>query len=299
MPQSLQPLRTLRATPDFRWPDGKRVALVFNIAFEAWSEGEAPGIGPMGNVLKPGYFDTNADSWAKYGPTRGIQRLSRIAQANGVRTSVMTNGVLAERAPDAVRALHAAGHDVYAHSWGMDVIPVYLDEAAARANVERNTRALEAVTGEAPVGWISPRGTGAPSFPGMLAQAGYLWHGDCNDDDLPSIDEYDDGAGGVRRLVRIPLTMDVNDLPHCIRYGNAPATLIDQFEDILENALQADDQPFMLDVTAHTHVFGRPSGAWAYDAMMKIALERDDVWIATRREIAHYALAQADLGAIA
>ncbi|HEY8579557.1 MAG TPA: polysaccharide deacetylase family protein [Beijerinckiaceae bacterium] len=292
-------LRTRRATPDFRWPGGKSIAIVFNVAYEAWSDGEAPGIGPMGNVLKPGYFDTNADSWAKYGATRGVQRLQRILDGHGVRASVMVNGVLCERAPDTIRALKAAGHDVYAHSWGMDVIPVYLDEAGARANIERNTQALQGVLGERPTGWISPRGTGAPSHPALLAEAGYLWHGDCNDDDLPAIDEYDDGAGGVRRLVRIPLTMDVNDLPHSIRYGNAPGALVDTFDEALENAANADDQPFMLDVTAHANVYGRPANAWAYDAMLRIALEREDVWIATRREIADYALSQAAAGRIA
>ena len=46
----------------------------------------------------------------------------------------------------------------------------------------------------------------------------------------------------------------------------------------------------MLDVTAHTHVFGRPSGAWVYDAMMKLALARKDIWITTRGEMAAYAL---------
>ena len=63
-----------RANANFRWPNGAQIALVFNIAYEAWSHGEAPGIGPMGNVLKPGFFDTNAHSWASYGPTRGIAR---------------------------------------------------------------------------------------------------------------------------------------------------------------------------------------------------------------------------------
>lgn len=289
------PTRILRAGPDFTWPGAKKICLVFNIAYEGWSDGEAPGIGPMGNVLKPGYFDANADSWAKYGPTRGVQRLARIAEANGVKTSVMVNGVLCERAPDTIRALHEAGHDVYAHSWGMDVIPVYLDDAAARANIERNTKALRDVTGETPAGWLSPRGTGAPGHPRMLAEAGYLWHGDCNDDDLPAIWEFECG----KRIVAIPLTMDVNDLPHSIRYGNGPGALVDQFEEILENAPAADDAPFMLDITAHAHVYGRPANAWAYDAMMRIALDRDDVWIATRREIAHYALEQENAGAIA
>ncbi|MBM3606884.1 MAG: hypothetical protein FJX29_00310 [Alphaproteobacteria bacterium] len=287
---SWQPQRILRANSKFRWPGGKRVAIVFNIAFEAWSDGEAPGIGPMGNVLKPGYFDTNADSWANYGVVRGIQRLARIASANSITTSVMVNGVISQRNPEMIRQLFEEGHDVYAHSWGMDVIPVYLDEAAEIANIERNTKALKDITGANPVGWLSPRGTGSPRSPALLAQRGYIWHGDCNDDDLPAICEFVNGSGGVSRIVNIPLTMNVNDLPHCIRYGNSPSSLVDHFEDLLEGTAEADREPFMLDVTAHTHVFGRPAGAWAFDAMMKLAQDRDDVWITTRREIADHAL---------
>jgi hypothetical protein len=105
---------------------------------------------------------------------------------------------------------------------------------------------------------------------------------------VPSIIETDAG----KRIVGIPLTMDVNDLPHVIRYGNSPASLIEQFKSVLANARRADSAPFMLDVTAHTHVFGRPAGAWAYDAMIKLALAEQDVWIGTREEIAKHALAQ-------
>ena len=279
--------RVMRAGPMFQWPQGKRIALVFNIAYEAWSHGEAPGIGPMGNVLKPGYFDTNAHSWASYGAIRGIQRLLRIAQANQVRTSVMTNGVLAQDHPQTVRAIEAGGHEVVAHSWGMDVIPVYLDHEADLANIRRTTQAIVAATRDRPIGWISPRGTGSHASPQLLASEGYRWHGDCNDDDLPAITHFADGT----RIVGLPLTMDVNDLPHTIRYGNAPAGLVAHFRDVLEGTARADAAPFMLDATAHTHVFGRPAGAWAFDEMMKIARARDDVWITTRREIADYALA--------
>ena len=38
--------RITRLDDDFRWPGGKRVAVIFNIAYEAWSDGQAPGIGP-------------------------------------------------------------------------------------------------------------------------------------------------------------------------------------------------------------------------------------------------------------
>ncbi|NBO02413.1 MAG: polysaccharide deacetylase, partial [Betaproteobacteria bacterium] len=81
--------RITRLPDDFRWPGGRRLAVIFNIAYEAWSDGQAPGIGPMGNVLKPGFFDTNAHSWASFGLVRGIHRLLDIAEKHGVKTSVM------------------------------------------------------------------------------------------------------------------------------------------------------------------------------------------------------------------
>jgi hypothetical protein len=172
----------------------------------------------------------------------------------------------------------------------MDVIPVYLDEAADRANIRRDTDLHVKACGERPIGWISPRGTGSAASPRLLAEEGYLWHGDCNDDDLPAIEAFTSADGKSHQIVKIPLTMDVNDLPHTIRYGNQPASLVEHFRDVLKHAPNADGQAFMLDVTAHTHVFGRPALAWAYDAMMQIALERKDVWIGTRAEIARYAL---------
>lgn len=282
-------LSVRRLPPQFRFPDGRRIAVVFNIAYEAWSDGKAPGIGPMGNVLQPGYFDTNAHSWANFGPVRGIQRLLGIAERNGVKTSVMVNGVLAERYPETVRRIHALGHEVLAHSWGMDVIPVYLDEAAERANIQRNVAALERVTGVRPAGWISPRGTGSLVSPRLLAEEGFLWHGDCNDDELPYVVET-----GRRRLVAIPLTMDVNDLPHSVRYGNPPRALLELFTDTLAAARTREDVPLMIDVTAHTHVYGRAFGAWVFDAAMRVAKRARDVWTGTRAELALHVLAFVD-----
>jgi len=69
--------RITRLGPEFRWPGGRHVAVVFNVAFEAWSDGKAPGIGPMGNPLPGAAFDTNALSWGHYGAVRGIDRLLR------------------------------------------------------------------------------------------------------------------------------------------------------------------------------------------------------------------------------
>lgn len=279
-----QDARIIRLPDDFRWPGGHKLAVIFNIAYEAWSDGQAPGIGPMGNVLKPGYFDTNAHSWASFGLVRGIHRLLAIAQKHGIKTSVMVNGVICERDPATVRRLAELGHEIVNHSWGMDVIPVYFDEAGERANLRRNHDLLTQTAGVAPTGWISPRGTGSPISSRLLAEAGYLHHGDVNDDDRPYVMDF-----GGQRIVGIPLTMDVNDLPTCIRYGQGPRHMLDTFADTYA-AMQAEDVPLMLDVTAHTHVMGRPSGAWVYDEIMARVKASGDAWICTREEMARHVL---------
>lgn len=278
--------RITRLPDDFRWPGGRRLAVIFNIAYEAWSDGQAPGIGPMGNVLKPGFFDTNAHSWASFGLVRGIHRLLDIAEKHGVKTSVMVNGVIGERDPQTIRRLADLGHEIVNHSWGMDVIPVYFDEAGERANFTRNHDILTRTAGVAPLGWISPRGTGSPISSRLLAEAGYLHHGDVNDDDRPYIMDFEG-----RRIVGIPLTMDVNDLPICVRYGQGARHMLDVFLDTIA-AMRAEQAPLQLDVTAHTHVMGRPSGAWVYDEIMARVKASDDIWVCTREQMARYVLEQ-------
>ena len=75
-----------RLDKSFRWPGGHRIAIFFNIAFEAWSDGKGPGIGPMGNPLPAGNFDTNALSFGNYGPLRGIPTQSRRSPWPGTRS---------------------------------------------------------------------------------------------------------------------------------------------------------------------------------------------------------------------
>ncbi len=279
------PTSVTRLDHDFRWPGGARVGIIFNVAYEGWSEGQTPGLGPMGNPLRPGHVDVNALSWGLYGPTRGIWRALEVAARNNIPLSVMVNGVLAEKWPDTVKAIHAAKHEIVAHSYGMDVIPVYLDEAGQRENIRRTTSLIADLTGETPAGWISPRGTGSLIHNALLAEAGYLHHGDCNDDDLP----YRIGFG-ERAIIGIPLTMDINDLPSAVRYGNNARALVEQFDDLLAASVERETGPLFFDVTIHAHVYGRPAGAWTFDVMMQKAKATRGVWIGTRREAATHAL---------
>ena len=194
-------------SPTWRWPNNKQIAVCFNVCLEAWSDGKAPGISPMGNPLPPGVLDNTAISWAEYGPRRGIYRLLDGFAKQGVKASVMTNAIIAERHPAAVKAAAAAGHEVVSHSYAMDVMPVMMKEDEERANIRRCTDLLQSVSGQAVKGWLSPRATPSASSSRLLTEAGFIWYGDTLADDLPYVETH-----GVGKIVAIPLSTEVNDM---------------------------------------------------------------------------------------
>jgi hypothetical protein len=259
--------------------------VVFNVCLEAWSDGKAPGISPMGNPLPAGALDTMAISWASYGVKRGIYRLLDVLAAHGAKASVMTSAIIAERSPEAVRAVANAGHEVLSHSYTMDVIPALLSLQENAENVARCTALLRDASGKPVVGWLSPRGTSGPDLPRLLAEAGYIWYGDVFDDDLP----YVQNVGGSK-IVAIPLATDVNDMPF-MKYGNPPKLMQESFEENLSIARRSDG-PAMIDVTVHAHIFGRPRGAHYFSEIVGWAAAASDIWIATRQQIADFMLKQ-------
>ena len=156
-----------------------------------------------------------------------------------------------------------------------------LTSEQVRADIAKTTAALEAACGQRPRGWISPRGTPSADSTRFLVEAGYAWQGDAFDDDRPYLQTVDQGA-----LVAIPLTMEINDLPHAMRFGRSPGQFVELLDQALGRMLAFEDEAVTIDVTAHAHVYGRPAGAWAFETIAAKVGARDDVWLATRGEIA-------------
>ena len=267
------------------WPNGKRTAVVFNVCLEAWSDGKAPGISPMGNPLPAGVLDTMAISWAGYGVKRGIYRLLDGLRRHRAVASVMVNAVIAERSPETIKAIADAGHEVLSHSYAMDIIPALLDDDDESRNIARCTALLEKASGRTIEGWLSPRGTSRSETPRLLAEAGYRWYGDVFDDDLPYIQTF-----GNNRIVAIPLGTDVNDMQF-MKYGNSPKTMLESFNENIAIAKEKGELS-IIDVTCHAHIFGRPRGAYYFEKIVEAATVNPDVWIGTRAQIAHHVLAQ-------
>ena len=113
--------------------------------------------------------------------------------------------------------------------------------------------------------WLSPRGTSKLTTPKLLADAGYLWYGDVFDTDLPYVMNH-----GNKKIVAIPLSYDVNDMPS-MKYGHPPRMMLESFNEVVGIARVRDDELRVIDVTSHAHIFGHHRGARFYEKIIEEA----------------------------
>jgi len=268
------------------WPAQQPIALSVNVMYEAWADDSAPGVGPMGNPIRSGYLDLQARSWAAYGVEVGIKRLLDILAREDIQATIYTSGLLAERQPTLLKAMVEQGHNVAAHGWTQDVLPIYLSREEESAALDRSGQAILSATNIAPRGYVSPRCTPSAVTSTLLAERGYLWHIDTFDRDLPAVEVTEGGP-----MVAVPFTMELNDLPLAVRYGNEPQAFTRSFERLIDRWDIARVGPACLDLTVHAHVFGRPAGAIEFQAALALATRSDLVWLTSHHELAAGTLA--------
>jgi hypothetical protein len=146
------PYERVTAPDGFLWPGDRRIAVVFNIAYEMWTPGATSGVGPMGNMLSSDVFDPNADSYGKYNATAGAARLLDIATRNGIAASVLTSGMVAERYADHVKRMAEAGHEIIGHAYAQNLISPTLSSEEDTTSIRVTTDFIATATGVQPQG---------------------------------------------------------------------------------------------------------------------------------------------------
>jgi hypothetical protein len=81
------------------WPLDRPLAISVSVMLEGWAAPDAPGMGPMGNLLKPGTVDLQGRSWAAYGAKVGAWRLLDLLEQQATKAVFYTSGVVAEQFP--------------------------------------------------------------------------------------------------------------------------------------------------------------------------------------------------------
>src|SRR5215469_18145611 len=129
----------------FHWPKGYRTAVVMTFDFQG---------GEDVRPLPDGTMDHEEYTQAEYGPHAGIWRILRILDEEKVKATFNTCGGIAERYPEAVKAIVEQGHEIAGHGYHHETARDLTREQ--EHDVMRRTGAMiKQRTGHQPIGWRS------------------------------------------------------------------------------------------------------------------------------------------------
>ena len=276
--------------PDPAWPDGARIAVQIVLNYEEGGEnnvlhGDAASeafLSEIGGAEPwPGQRHWNMESIYEYGARAGFWRLHRLLR--DLPVTVYGVATALARGPEQVGAMREAGWEIASH--GLKWIE-YKDmpEAEERAHMAEAIRLHGEVTGERPRGWYTGR-CSDNTLRLAAEEGGFAYVADSYADDLPYWVRIAD-----RDQLVMPYTLDANDMNFAAGKFGAP----DAFERYLTDTFDMlyAEGGRMMSVGLHCRLAGRPGRAMALKRWIDHVRGYDDVWFASRLEIAeHWAAA--------
>jgi peptidoglycan/xylan/chitin deacetylase (PgdA/CDA1 family) len=161
------------------------------------------------------------------------------------------------------------------------VLP-YLSPAEEKDVIARCTGIIENSVGTRPVGWFSPVAAPTAHTAEFLAEAGYLWHGDYNDTDLPY--SFDTPRGKLVAIAHSDFT-DNRTL------RSSPRDFYHVYKDTFDY-LYRHERPSLLNLTVHTHFGGRPLMSAMLHELLNYMKGFPEVWFARHDEVARWVVKQ-------
>jgi putative urate catabolism protein len=222
----------------------------------------------------------NMESLYEYGARAGFWRLHRLFTSRNVPVTVFGVAMALERNPAAVAAMQAARWEIASHGYRW-IDYQYVDEDTERKHLARAIDIHARVTGERPLGWYL--GRCSPNTLGLVVEeGGFVYSADTYADDLP----YWDHSQGKPQLM-VPYTLDANDMRFATAQGFNSGK---QFYRYLKDTFRVlhGEGGRMMSVGLHCRLAGRPGRAAAVADFLDFLGKQDDVWFATRLDIAKH-----------
>jgi peptidoglycan/xylan/chitin deacetylase (PgdA/CDA1 family) len=219
-----------------------------------------------------------------FGPQVGVPRILDLLAEYSLPATFFVPGLTADRHPEAVGQILAAGHEIGHHSYA-HVAPVDQTADEERRDFERALAALAKLD-------VEPRGYRCPGWepsyrtPALVAEHGLAYDSSLFDDDRPYVLETRDGA-----IVELPVSWELDDweqyafLPRPdIGTGlESPAKVLDLWTSALD-AYRRHGALFVL--TCHPFLSGRPSRIETLRGLIEHALAAGDVEFRACGEVA-------------
>lgn len=186
------------------WPDSADAAL--SLTFDVDAETGWLGYSHFNEIDYSTRLTVMSD--ARYGIVRGIPRILVLLDQFGIKGTFYTPGATAERYPEVMREVVAAGHEI-AHHGHMHIRPNLLDRDGQREELVRGIDALETTLGVTPTGYRAPAGIMTPETFELLVELGFTYDSSCMGDDRPYIEEHEG-----RSILELPAHWSTDDWPH-------------------------------------------------------------------------------------
>jgi len=257
-----------------KWPEPYRCAvnLVFNYQ-------GAEGLEPDSK----GRIDAEEYARREYGPRVGIWRVLRVLEKYNLKATFVICGALAERFPDTVRAIHAAGHDVAGHGYHHEKAWKLTPEEEVET-MRKTVEVLTGLTGEKINGWRCCFQSHVT--PDLGIGQGFIWNSNSFSHDLPYLLK-----DGDRIIVEMP-RQPFGDM--FIFQGGKTADPDDALSIWRKSfdTFYAESKSFhtYCQFSLHPFLVGRPGRIEVFDELMAYVKGHEGVWFATTEEIARRVL---------
>lgn len=268
----LYPWSNIFERPPVVWPGGKSVAIWCCVSLEWFpmTPADTPFRAP-GHMQTP-YPDYRHYTAREYGTRVGFYRLLDAFTKAGVTVSVATNAAIAERYPQIIADIVAAGHEIVAHSTDMNgTIATGIDEAAERALIQRSLDTLERVAGTRPRGWHSIARSQSSATPRLLAEAGVDYMCDWVNDDLPY--RWNNG------LINLPLNHELSDRQILTVQQQSVDSYVEQMQDAYA-LLASEGAGRLLPLHLTPYVIGLPYRIDAFERLLGWLAAQPAAWFA-------------------
>ena len=277
--------------PPADWPGQARIAVNFNLNFEAGGERSLlEGDAQSENVLTdigfpsyPGVRSPMVETAFEYGPRVGLWRLLRIFRQFEVKISVLGVVRAMQQCREAVNGILEDGHEIVSHGWRwIDYHEMAEDEE--REHIRLAVEGIRELTGAPPAGWFG--GRPSQNTRKLLVEAGtFLYDRDALNDELP----YWVTVAGKQHLI-VPYSYETNDNRFDQNNGFGSADdfaryMMDTFDLMYA---EGADTPKLMSIGLHDRLIGRPGRAAGLIKFLEHARKHDRVWFCTGRDVAEH-----------
>ena len=262
-----------------RLPGNARVAAWVIINVEEWDINE-----PMARTILPTpqgrsvIPDIPNFAWFDYGLRVGFWRLKEVLDRHRIRATVSLNASVCLTYPQVVEESLKSGWEIMGHGFTQRIINVEPDE---RKVIRRTIDTIREFTGSAPRGWMGPGLAETFETPDILAEEGIEYVCDWCNDDQPYPMKVRSG-----RLVSIPYTLELNDIPmFAVQHHSSPELYRrarDQFDTLYR---EGADSARVMAISTHPYITGVPHRIKYFDMALNYIRRFKEVEFMTGSEI--------------